>query len=174
MITNQNQSINEWEPGMRYPHDVKLSILAELRTGLTQRAILKKHKISSGTLRTWIERFGPADMQCQKRLVTDQQRREGARAIIEGRMTITEVMEMHNLITRATVSRWVKDYKMEYAALATSNQNSNTQDPPACNPVVLEELFNARLKIAALETMIDVAEEQFKISIRKKPGAKQR
>ena len=123
MITNQNQSINEWEPGIRYPHDVKLSILAELRTGLTQRAILKNNKISSGTLRTWIERFGPADMQCQKRLVTDQQRREGARAIIEGRMTITEVMEMHNLITRATVSRWVKDYKMEYAALATSNQN---------------------------------------------------
>ena len=36
-----------------------------------------------------------------------------------------------------------------------------------------KELAEAKLKIAALETMIDIAEEQFKISIRKKPGAKQ-
>ena len=42
----------------------------------------------------------------------------------------------------------------------------NTIDPE-------KELAAARLKIAALETMIDMAEEQFKISIRKKPGAKQ-
>ena len=33
--------------------------------------------------------------------------------------------------------------------------------------------MSAKLKIAALETMIDLAEEQFKINIRKKYGAKQ-
>lgn len=36
-----------------------------------------------------------------------------------------------------------------------------------------KELEEARLKIAALNTLIDVAEEQLKINIRKKPGAKQ-
>ena len=36
-----------------------------------------------------------------------------------------------------------------------------------------EALEEAQLKIKALNTLIDVAEDQFKISIRKKPGAKQ-
>jgi hypothetical protein len=34
-------------------------------------------------------------------------------------------------------------------------------------------LEEAELKIKALNTLIDVAEDQFKITIRKKPGAKQ-
>ncbi len=41
----------------------------------------------------------------------------------------------------------------------------------AVNPQ--KDLADAKLKITALETMIDIAEEQFKISIRKKSGAKQ-
>jgi hypothetical protein len=36
-----------------------------------------------------------------------------------------------------------------------------------------EELEAARRKIRALETMIEVAERELKIPIRKKPGAKQ-
>jgi len=36
-----------------------------------------------------------------------------------------------------------------------------------------QQLQEAQLKIAALETMIEIAEKQFKIEIRKKPGAKQ-
>jgi hypothetical protein len=36
-----------------------------------------------------------------------------------------------------------------------------------------KQLIEANLKIKALETMIDVAEQKFKISIRKKFGAKQ-
>jgi hypothetical protein len=34
-------------------------------------------------------------------------------------------------------------------------------------------LQEAELKIKALNTLIDAAEDQFKISIRKKPGARQ-
>jgi hypothetical protein len=36
-----------------------------------------------------------------------------------------------------------------------------------------QQLAEAQLKIRALETMIDIAEEQLKIDIRKKSGAKQ-
>jgi len=36
-----------------------------------------------------------------------------------------------------------------------------------------QALEEAQLKIKALNTLIDVAEDQFKIPIRKKPGAKQ-
>jgi TolA-binding protein len=36
-----------------------------------------------------------------------------------------------------------------------------------------QQLAEAQLKIAALNTLIDVAEQQLKINIRKKPGARQ-
>ena len=39
--------------------------------------------------------------------------------------------------------------------------------------VLADELSQAILKIKALETLIDIAEQQFKIAIRKKSGAKQ-
>jgi hypothetical protein len=41
----------------------------------------------------------------------------------------------------------------------------------AVNPQI--DLADAKLRVTALETVIDSAEEQFKISIRKKSGAKQ-
>jgi TolA-binding protein len=51
------------------------------------------------------------------------------------------------------------------------------QQPPAAPPQDLktlqQQLQEAQLKIAALETMIEIAEKQYKIEIRKKPGAKQ-
>jgi hypothetical protein len=41
------------------------------------------------------------------------------------------------------------------------------------NEALLKALQEAELKIKALNTLIDVAEEQLKIDIRKKSGAKQ-
>jgi TolA-binding protein len=46
-------------------------------------------------------------------------------------------------------------------------------DPGQDLKALQQQLQEAQLKIAALETMIEIAEKQFKIEIRKKPGAKQ-
>jgi hypothetical protein len=58
-----------------------------------------------------------------------------------------------------------------------ANKAENQQPDPDPSKEALEQalkkLQEAELKVKALNTMIDVAEEQFKISIRKKPGAKQ-
>ena len=51
-----------------------------------------------------------------------------------------------------------------------SQQLPNEDEEKKALKKVLEE---AQLKIKALNTLIDVAEDQFKIPIRKKPGAKQ-
>ncbi len=53
--------------------------------------------------------------------------------------------------------------------------NKTSKDAPADDERIkaLEQaLQEPQLKIAALNTLIDVAEEQVKINIRKKPGAK--
>lgn len=48
-----------------------------------------------------------------------------------------------------------------------------TSNTPADIQALQQALADAQFKIAALNTLIDVAEEQLKINIRKKPGAKQ-
>jgi hypothetical protein len=64
--------------------------------------------------------------------------------------------------------------KKEEAELVRSNLNDMPIDPLSYSQIELtKQLSEAKLKIKALETMIDIAEQQFKISIRKKSGAKQ-
>ena len=61
------------------------------------------------------------------------------------------------------------------ASMAKTNkqQQTSSQDLQPTNEALKKQLEEAQLKIAALNTLIDVAEEQLKINIRKKPGAKQ-
>jgi transposase len=51
-----------------------------------------------------------------------------------------------------------------------------TEEPDLPDPekqALKKALDEAQMKIRALNTLIDVAEDQFKIAIRKKPGARQ-
>ena len=61
--------------------------------------------------------------------------------------------------------------------LIMANKVENQQSDPDPGKKILEQalqkLQEAELKVKALNTLIDIAEEQFKISIRKKPGARQ-
>ena len=52
-------------------------------------------------------------------------------------------------------------------------EDFNQQELEAENKRLRAELDYERLRTLSLNVMIDIAEEQFKIPIRKKPGAKQ-
>ena len=58
-------------------------------------------------------------------------------------------------------------------SLKKPKQTAGDKTPSNDVKALQEQLAYANLKIAALNTLIDVAEEQLKINIRKKPGAKQ-
>jgi hypothetical protein len=49
--------------------------------------------------------------------------------------------------------------------------NPDSEDPE--REALIKALQEAQMKIRALDTLIDVAEDQFKIAIRKKAGARQ-
>ena len=73
--------------------------------------------------------------------------------------------------------RWIKWFEKEQDELLSSQQMENSQsnaDPQAekSGKDVEAELQRAKAKIATLETMIDIAEKQFNIEIRKKSGTK--
>jgi hypothetical protein len=98
-------------------------------------------------------------------------------------------------VSRAAISKWMRDHSSkEYQALnkrlrASVKENAelaahdpfemkrtSTDQPGFPDPekdALKKALEEAQLKISALNTLIDVAEGQFKISIRKKAGARQ-
>ena len=98
-------------------------------------------------------------------------------------------------VSRAAISKWMRDHSSkEYQALnkrlkASVKENAElaayepfdmkgtpTDQPGLPDPekeALKKALEEAQLKICALNTLIDVAEGQFKISIRKKAGARQ-
>jgi hypothetical protein len=77
-------------------------------------------------------------------------------------------------VEKKTIGAWLRKAAQEDTDLTGPKQQDmtlkQTNDP---DQDIQRQLMEAKLKIKALETMIDIAEGQFKIAIRKKPGAKQ-
>jgi hypothetical protein len=127
--------------------------------------------------------FGsPAYHASKQGHVTAQQKRSIVRAIQEGRMTIFEARTAYRINSVATITTWIKEIKRENAELVVSNtalmvnkKRDQPADPDTKKALAeaLKKLQEAELKVQALNTLIDVAEEQFKIAIRKKAGARQ-
>jgi transposase-like protein len=157
--------------GNRYSNFPKreiLLIVAEVENGLTRKEACIKYGMGYSTICAWMQRYGILQTNTQKVQLTNQKRREMVRAITDGRMTVKQAMLACNITCASSIRKWIREMQAETVDLADNNGLSM---PPL--PDCQKELAAARLKITALETMIDIAEEQFKISIRKKYGAKQ-
>lgn len=151
-----------------------LDIVRQREIGASIRRLCQEYGMSEDILRLWMIKYGSSyfksGMQTKHK---PQQIRPIVRAILEGRLTIHEAA-IKGKVSIATVRKWVKRFEQEDADLPVPKQED--MPPPAQSPAdsaLHAELEVARLKIKALETMIEVAEEQFKIPIRKKFGAKQ-
>ena len=101
-----------------------------------------------------------------------------ARDYLTGNLSFTQVAEKYNLPNKDVVRYFVRWYKENHQlqlslganiAQAGSDQRSDNQKQTDSD----KELSDARLKIAALEIMIQIAEQELGIDIRKKSGTKQ-
>lgn len=101
-----------------------------------------------------------------------------ARDYLTGNFSASQVAEKYNLPNGNVVSYFVKWYKKHHdlelyqtpgSSPAASEQRIDSQQQTNLN----QELSDARLKIAALEIMIQIAEQELGIDIRKKSGTKQ-
>ena len=103
-------------------------------------------------------------------------RRKIVEELLSGTILVSQLQKKYNVGGCGTIMRWVKEFQEEDQNLLSSNvenpkekSNSSSEKP---SKDLETELKLAKAKIAALETMIDIAEEQFKIEIRKKSGTK--
>ena len=103
--------------------------------------------------------------------------------IESGKLNVSEANRKYNILGHSTILKWRRKYgslsfeksgitrkkafcymnKEDYEILRLKNEIESLKS----------ELEDSRMKNVVLETMVDIAEKEFKIPIRKKYGAKQ-
>jgi transposase-like protein len=105
--------------------------------------------------------------QAFKRKIVDE--------IESGNYTIGEVRRIYDIRGKETISRWLKQFGREHLLskvirIEMKDEKDKLKELERQKRELESALAQAHLKILSLETMIDIAEEQFKISIKKKSG----
>jgi len=158
---------------------IKKSLQA-LEKGATWAEVCEKYGMNGATLNKWIHKYGNPELQFKNYSSYTLLQRKSIVSIIErGLMTINEAKVTYGINGHDTIQKWIRTFKEEKIDISVAN--SVIMKKPALSqqafPTEVETLHkaleDAQLKIAALNTLIDVAEDQLKIKIRKKPGAKQ-
>jgi transposase len=152
-------------------------IVAAIEGGMPRRDIYAIYGLSRSTVCSWMRDHASEAYKAKRGgPLTNAQKRSMVRAIREGRMTLQEAKLTYNMksytaiMNLLRVEEEISDLSEDMKSKA--NAAGNGQED-AEKKALQEALEEAQLKIKALNTLIDVAEDQFKISIRKKPGAKQ-
>jgi transposase len=149
-----------------------MSCITEVESGLSRRDVCEKYGMTYGSLGSWLKLYGTKEFLDNGRLkITSHQKRLIVHAIQEGRMTIAEAMLAYKVKARKTIGRWLRESKDINVDIDSKRPTTSISNDRASQDLE-HALQRANLKILGLETMIDVAEEQLKINIRKKPGAK--
>jgi hypothetical protein len=115
----------------------------------------------------------------KQKTISKAEKRWLVREIASGRMTIGEAKERIEFFSKdpdALIRLWQKNFSSEISFTLPVMTEKEKQKLDAALKRMKElekQLEDAQMKNIALETMIDIAEEQLKISIRKKSGPKQ-
>ena len=106
-------------------------------------------------------------------------RRWLVRELDAGRITVGDAIERFNF-NPSSAHTLIRDWRKKYASdievtlpVMTEKERQKVADLQKRLREAEQQLEHAQMKNIALETLIDVAEDKLKISIRKKPGAKQ-
>jgi transposase len=96
---------------------------------------------------------------------------------IELGLTYQEAVLKYDLSGGSLITHWRKEYSSELASIIpkpmTPEEEKELSQLKKRNEELAKSLKEASLRILGLETLIDVAEEELNIEIRKKPGSKQ-
>lgn len=95
------------------------------------------------------------------------------------KLTLTQIAAKHKISSASVISRWVKKYSSDFEPMnhnpliANGHSDALLGDLSSNEQKLQKALEEAKMKIICLETIIDIAEQELKVNIRKKPGTKQ-
>lgn len=98
--------------------------------------------------------------------------------VLSGRLSKEQAKLKYNIAGNSAILNWIRKFDPSKSDQMKKNNSPKIEDfkqteLEAENKRLREELDLERLRTLSLNVMIDIAEEQFKIPIRKKPGVKQ-
>ena len=163
----------------RYEKNFISQVILELEQGRSRNYLCTQYGIARGTLKGWVVKYDSQNYrQGKRRSFTAFEKRKVVHSVLEGKMTIAQASVAYGIRDTDLVWGWVNQFKLKNGELSgMKRQNTDKKKPVVSSAdeikTLQQALEEAKLKIVALNMLIDVAEEQFKISIRKKPGAKQ-
>ena len=115
----------------------------------------------------------------EQKTISNAEKRWLVRELGAGRITIGEAKERYTEISKdpySLVKNWLRKYASDIPLtlpIMTEKEKQKVEALRLQLKTAEKQLEDAQMKNIALETMIDIAEEQLKISIRKKSGPKQ-
>ena len=163
----------------RYDSRLILKIVKEIEAGLPRKEANRIYGLGKSTLYAWMRDYGSTNyhQNIKRKTFSNLQKRTIVTAIEQGRFTIKEAKTAYNIKTEKIIRSWLVQYKSEKVEICIENTSPMAKDKSSSkdleNEALQKALQEAELKIKALNTLIDVAEDQLKIDIRKKSGAKQ-
>jgi transposase len=185
--------MNQIKKTRKKPDHYKIKLLSEkqkavelyLRGGIPVAEIARQFGICTSTLtQNWVKQVarGRDRLLGGSKKITDDFKLKVVRKVLSGGISVQQAAEVYGIASPATVSKWMHQFNSDISVGISQelinpkhmgiNMKSNARDD-GDNDALKKALRDAQLKIVALETMITLAEEQFKIDIRKKFGTKQ-
>jgi len=158
----------------RFSTQEKKEAVKAVENGELVKVVTARYRISDKTLASWRNKYSQTHKPVTPRIYKPSEKRSALRAIEQG-MSVSDAAIAFGIRNSGTIREWIKQTKAENADLsAIAMKKSRPQEPKDQDLETLrQQLAEAQLKIKALETLIDVAEDHLKIDIRKKPGARQ-
>jgi transposase len=163
-----------------FQKNLRDEIIKAIEEGVPRSVITYQYGISRSTLCDWMRNHSSLDYQAKRqgKHVSEADKRSIVRLIEQGQLTPHAARKSYGM-SGSTLQKWLRSMK-ENAELRVNEVDAMKQQaadqpglPDPEKETLKKALEEAQLKVKALNTLIDVAEDQFKIAIRKKPGARQ-
>ena len=158
------------------PFDKRLiaHIVGLVEQGVPRSVLVEQYGMTKGTLCDWLKKSGASGV---RKDYSATHKRSVVRAVAGG-MSLKQAAVAYQISSARLIKKWVKTFKEENVEISVSKAMDMTkkktgQPESATLKALKKELEFANMKIKALDTMIDIAEEQLKVDIRKKSGVRQ-
>lgn len=160
---------------VRFGSKTILEAVRLVESGVPRQEVAVQFGCAGVTLEGWMKTYGSEHYHQNKRRTYSKTEKRSIMTSIANGMILKEVQVSYGLNSTKTIESWMRQWKAEKFDLCVSEEkpmarNKKEQEPEDV-AALRRELELAKLKIEALNTLIDVAEDQLKIDIRKKSGA---
>ncbi|WP_341904771.1 hypothetical protein [Fluviicola taffensis] len=158
----------------RYSRKTILEAVHLVESGVLRREIITRFGCAEVTLGEWMKTYGSQTYHQNKRRVYSKTEKRSIVNAVRNGMSLQEVQIAYGLKSTKLIGSWVRQFESEKFDLCVSEEvmaKKKKEQEPDDVAALRRELELAKLKIEALNTLIDVAEDHLKIDIRKKSGA---